>query len=130
MSDAGPHQSSIRHNNDYNLFRDATLTRSCFLQKQIGAKESGSKILRVKKLLTLTTRESPRMVARKAMSSEAFPMTGRKIELQAGHRRGISQFALAISRASSDRTYPGGLPCFDRTASQSPAELSTLIRVP
>ena len=57
-------------------------------------------------------------------------MSDGKIELQAGPRRGISQFALAISRASSDRTYPGGLPCLDRTASQSPAELSTLIRVP
>src|SRR5919198_3754454 len=41
------------------------------------------------------------------------------------------QFALPIGRASSDRTYPGGLPCFDRTCSHSPpAVLTTLIRVP
>lgn len=57
-------------------------------------------------------------------------MANGKIELQAGPRRGISQFALPISRASSDRTYPGGLPRFDRTSSQPPAELTTLILVP
>src|SRR5687768_17612794 len=44
--------------------------------------------------------------------------------------RGVSQFALVITRASSDRTYPGGLPCFDRTSSQPPVEFTTLIRVP
>jgi hypothetical protein len=54
----------------------------------------------------------------------------RKSNCGPGPRRGISQFALAISRASSDRTYPGGLPRFDRTSNQSPAEFTTLIRVP
>jgi hypothetical protein len=54
-------------------------------------------------------------------------MADGKIELQAGLRRGISQFAPPNTRASSDRTYPGGLPRFDRTSSQSPAELTTLI---
>ena len=43
---------------------------------------------------------------------------------------GISQLAPPIKRASSDRTYPGGLPRFDRTSSQSPEELTTLILVP
>jgi hypothetical protein len=43
---------------------------------------------------------------------------------------GLCQFALPISRASSDRTYPGGLPRFDRTSSQSPEELTTLSLVP
>ena len=43
---------------------------------------------------------------------------------------GISQFALLIGRASADRTYPGGLPRFDRTSSHSPAALTTLSRVP
>ena len=44
--------------------------------------------------------------------------------------RGISQFTPPIARASSDRTYPGGLPRLERTSSQSPAELTTLSRVP
>src|SRR5439155_17953510 len=44
--------------------------------------------------------------------------------------RGISQLALPIGRASSERTYPGGLPRFDRTSSQSPAGRTTLILVP
>jgi len=43
---------------------------------------------------------------------------------------GPSLFALPIGCASSKRTNPGGLPRFDRTSSQSPAELTTLIRVP
>ena len=42
----------------------------------------------------------------------------------------ISQFTAPIGLASSDRTYPGGLPRFDRTSNQSPAEFTTLIRVP
>ena len=49
---------------------------------------------------------------------------------QGGPPRGISQLARAIGRASSDRTYPGGLPRFDRTSSQSPAERTTFILVP
>ena len=49
---------------------------------------------------------------------------------QGGPPRGISQLARAIGRASSERTYPGGLPRFDRTSSQSPAERTTLILVP
>ena len=48
----------------------------------------------------------------------------------AGRALRTSQFALPITRASADRTYPGGLPRFDRTSSQSPTELTTLIRVP
>ena len=52
-----------------------------------------------------------------------------KIELQPSPL-GINQLILVIGRASPERTYPGGLPCFDRTSSQSPAELTTLIRVP
>ena len=43
---------------------------------------------------------------------------------------GISQLAPPINRASSDRTYPGGLPRFDRTSSQPPVELTTLSLVP
>ena len=51
-------------------------------------------------------------------------------ELPLGARRGISQFTPPIGRASSDRTYPGGLPRFDRTSSHSPPALTTLSRVP
>jgi hypothetical protein len=61
--------------------------------------------------------------------AEDLPMSDGKIELQAGCF-GASQFTLPISRASSDRTYPGGLPRFDRTSSQPLAELTTLILVP
>ena len=56
-------------------------------------------------------------------------MTGRKTELRAAPL-GASQLILVIGRASSDRTYPGGLPRFERTSSQSPVELTTLILVP
>lgn len=43
---------------------------------------------------------------------------------------GISQLAPPISRASSERTYPGGLPLRDRTSSQPSLEPTTLILVP
>ena len=66
----------------------------------------------------------------KSNVSEDLPMTDGKIELQAGPPVGASQFTLPTSRASSDRTYPGGLPRFDRTSSQPPAEFTTLILVP
>jgi len=57
-------------------------------------------------------------------------MRDRKIESRFGTRRGIFQLDPPICRASSERTYPGGLPRLDRTSSQSPAELTTLILVP
>src|SRR5688572_101104 len=43
---------------------------------------------------------------------------------------GISQLAPPISRASSERTYPGGLPLRERTSSQPSLEPTTLILVP
>jgi hypothetical protein len=81
------------------------------------------------KLRTMTTRER-KLRSVKANVAEELPIIERKIELQTGAPRGISQFTPPIGRASSDRTYPGGLPRLERTSSQSPAELTTLSRVP
>jgi hypothetical protein len=58
-----------------------------------------------------------------------WPMSGGKLEMPVGPL-GASQFVLPISRASPERTYPGGLPRFERTSSQLPAEFTTLILVP
>jgi hypothetical protein len=44
---------------DCDRYEDATLTRSCFPQKHIGARASPSKLSGVYGLLTLTTRDSP-----------------------------------------------------------------------
>ena len=50
--------------------------------------------------------------------------------LRTGEGAGNLQLVPPICRASSDRTYPGGLPRLDRTSSQPLAELTTLILVP
>jgi hypothetical protein len=50
-----------------------------------------------------------------------------RCELQQGPVGGVSQFTLPISRASSDRTYPGGCRASTALGSQSPPELTTLI---
>ena len=41
-----------------------------------------------------------------------------------------TQFARATNLVSSERTKPGGLPCFERTSSQSPTPRTTVICVP
>ena len=59
--------------------------------------------------------------------------TRRRIDGQSNFRPialGTPQLAPPSRRASSDRSYPGGLPRLDRTSSQPPAELTTLILVP
>ena len=91
--------------NDYRSLYGATLTRSGFLQKQ----------------------RKSRRVNRFVLGD--LTLIDGKIELQPSPF-GVNQLILVIGRASPERTYPGGLPCFDRTSSQSPVELTTLIRVP
>ena len=42
----------------------------------------------------------------------------------------VAQLALRTNIASSVRIKPGGLPCFERTSSQSPTERTTVTSVP